>query len=86
MSRHPGDEVRSDPRLVPLLPKPLYPVREGLELFLKLLIEIGPVSAVLFRPEEVHPGSTEAAGFGSRVLGRTAELPVGVADNSCRFS
>ncbi len=81
----PGDEVRSYPGLVPLLAKPLHPVGEGSELFLELWIEAGPVSAVLFRPEEVHTRSTETAGFGSRVLSRTAELAVGVAHDTFRF-
>ena len=81
----PGDEVGTDPGAVPVLAKALQPVGKGSYLLLDLGIEAGQLAAVLFRPEEVHSRSTEAATLGSRVLARATEGPVGIAHYALRL-
>ena len=85
MGRCPRYEVGPAPSAVPVLAKAVQPVGKGLYLVRDLGIETGQISAVFFRPEEVHSSSTEAAAFWSRVLARAAEGPVGIAHYTFGF-
>ena len=67
---------------MPILTEALYPVRKGLNLVRDLRMEARQVSAVFFRPKEVHPRSMEPAALGSRVLARSAEEPVDITHYS----
>ena len=85
MCRHPGNEVWPAPGFVPVQAEALQVMREGFQVLLKLRVPTDPIPGVLFRPEEVHAGSTKAAGLRGGVSWLAAELGVDIAHHRLRL-